>query len=115
MPQFTTADIGTDLLPVQFSDIKSPAGTSAKYKCILPETEHSVKQLVTKHIFRRLIQLAYPAFVDLALVNLAIMLTFRDNQQALSSLWASKFFAITKASLICVLMMFFCSRQYFVI
>lgn len=82
MPQFTTADIGTDLLPVQFSDIKSPAGTSAKYKCILPETEHSVKQLVTKHIFRRLIQLAYPAFVDLALVNLAIMLTFRDNQQA---------------------------------
>ena len=82
MSQLTTADIGADFLPVQLPDIESAAGTSAEHECLLSVAEHAIKQLITKHIFRRLIQLAYPAFVDLALVDLSVMLPFRDDQKA---------------------------------
>ena len=44
-------------------------------------TEHSIKQLIAKHEFRRLVQLAHSAFVNLALVDLAVMLPFRNNQK----------------------------------
>lgn len=80
--EFLVGDFGYPR-PVQFTNIERTFCSSAENKSFLPFAKHPVEKLVSKHKLRRLIQLASTALVNFALMNLAVVLTFWNNQQRL--------------------------------
>ena len=78
---FFAGNACTYFCSIQLADIHITTGAPAKDKSFLSKTSHSVKKLIAKYIFWRLVQLASTAFVDFALVNLAVVLPFGYYQQ----------------------------------
>ena len=81
MLQLFTVDIRTNFFTVQFTNIKPTTRTPAENKTFVPLVFHSVKKLIAEYKLGGLIPFSFPSLADFALMNLAVVLSFRNYQQ----------------------------------
>lgn len=113
--QLSVADIRVDFFSIQFTNIETATGSSAKDESFLTQTSNPVKKLVAKDKFRSLIQFTNTALENPALMYLTIVLALWNYQKRFLQSFGVEIFSHHK----CIAAMSFCdilfSLQYFVI
>ena len=78
-------DVGIDFRPIQLANVEAAACPAAEDEAFLALAEDMVEKLEAMHILWRLVPLAHAALANRCLVNLAVVLALRNDEQFLSN------------------------------